>query len=100
MKRFCSILSFSILLLLAFAAFAVGADPVPVTDASAAAAPSLSTFQSAVAWVTAHQAIIFMLIVAVLDFIFALNPKWESNGALHFLYVLAKGKTAGQRQDE
>jgi hypothetical protein len=39
-----------------------------------------------------HQVVAVGLCIALLDFLFALNPKWESNGILHALYVLVKGK--------
>lgn len=43
-----------------------------------------------VQWVLEHQALVASLVVAVLDFGFALKPDWESNGVVHWLYVQLK----------
>ena len=37
-----------------------------------------------------HPAIIGGLLVAFLDFIFAINPMWSSNGILHAIYLITK----------
>ena len=45
---------------------------------------------SVIQFVTGHEVIVATLIVAILDFVIALNPKAESNGLLHGLYVFCK----------
>lgn len=43
-------------------------------------------------FVLAHQVVFAALGVAVLDLVFAINPKAESNGVLHWVFVALKGK--------
>ncbi len=50
--------------------------------------------QTVIDWVLAHQLILSGLIVAVLDFIFAIIPTLQGNGILHSLYMLVKNITA------
>jgi hypothetical protein len=47
-------------------------------------------------WLIAHQLVLGGFIIAILDFIFALKPDWESNGILHSIYIFIKnlGKPA------
>lgn len=45
---------------------------------------------SIIQFVTGHEVILAGLIVAVLDLVIALNPKAESNGLLHGIYVFCK----------
>lgn len=88
----------AVIICTAVAAF--GADvTAPITVAPIVAAPAATAnyFQSAVAWMMGNQVVVGALIVAVFDFIFAINPQWKSNGALHFIYTAAQGK-AGSNQ--
>jgi len=41
-------------------------------------------------WIVAHPFLVGGAVSAALDLVFALVPKWESNGVLHFVYVVAK----------
>lgn len=43
-------------------------------------------------WILAHAVVLTILAVALLDFIFALVPSWESNGIVHFIYLWLKGR--------
>ena len=43
-------------------------------------------------WLIAHQAIVGGAVVGVLDLAFAINPKLESNGVLHWVFVQCSGK--------
>ncbi len=42
-------------------------------------------------FILAHQVILGMVIIAILDLLFAINKNLESNGALHAVYLFAKG---------
>ena len=43
-----------------------------------------------VSWAMSHQMIIGAAIVGLLDLVFALVPSWQSNGILHWIFVMAK----------
>jgi len=43
--------------------------------------------QSIIDFILAHQAIFAALVVAVLDFVFAVSPSLSGNGILHSVYV-------------
>ena len=76
---------FTVLFMVLIPVVLMAADAVTAVSAPDAAL----TLQTMPTWVVNNQVIIGALIVALLDFIFALNGKWKSNGALHWLYVLA-----------
>lgn len=42
-------------------------------------------------FLVAHQVVSTGLIIAIMDFIFAINKNLESNGLLHGLYLFVKG---------
>ena len=85
------IFSFALLLVLVVVAVAFGADATPVAQAAPVAA--INSFQAFVSWMMNNQVIVGMLIAAILDFVFAINPDWKSNGALHMIYTMAKSKS-------
>lgn len=90
MKR---IIALALIIVLTAIAAVAGTEPVAPSVAAA------SIFQSVITWMQANQVVVGLLIAAVLDFIFAINPEWKSNGALHFIYTIAKGKSGqGQQQ--
>ncbi len=62
-------------------------------EVAAPVATPPSTFAAFMARMQNNQVVVGMLVAAILDFIFAINPEWKSNGALHFLYTVAKGKS-------
>lgn len=43
-----------------------------------------------VQWVLEHSGLVAGLVVALLDFGFAVKPDWQSNGVLHWVYVQLK----------
>lgn len=46
-----------------------------------------------VAWLQANwMSVMVPFLVACADFAFALNPSWESNGLVHWLYLQLGGK--------
>jgi hypothetical protein len=45
-------------------------------------------------FILAHQVVEAGLIVAVLDFAFAMKSGLEANGILHAIYLFAKGKSS------
>ncbi len=63
------------------------ADPAAVAVVPAVTAAGSMT--GIITWMQSNQVIVGGLLIAVLDFIFAINPAWKSNGALHFLYTVA-----------
>lgn len=81
---------FAILMLVSVAAVAFGADVVAVASAPVPAAAN--TFNDVMVWIVGHQVVLGMLIVAILDFIFSINPEWKSNSILHMLYLFAQGR--------
>jgi membrane-bound ClpP family serine protease len=89
MKKFSTCLTLALLFTLVIIAAAFAADPVVV----AVPAPPVSWFQSLLPWLSANQVIVGMLLIGILDFIFAINPEWKSNGALHGIYVLLQNRT-------
>ena len=46
--------------------------------------------QAVIDFVMSHMAVLAGLLVAVLDLVFALNSKAESNGVLHWIYMQVK----------
>lgn len=56
-------------------------------DAAVAAPVVPSGFQSVVNWMMINQVIVGMLIVAIYDFICAINPAWANNGLMHAAYL-------------
>lgn len=88
---------FSLAIICTVSALAFSADPPAVVAAVPSAAPA-NTFNDVIAWITLHQVIIGALLIGVLDFIFAINPAWKSNGAAHFFYVFAQ-KLSGKSAD-
>ena len=58
-------------------------------DAVAVAPAVPSGFQAVINWMIANQVIVGMLLVGILDFIFAINPAWQSNTAFHMVYLFA-----------
>ena len=87
MKSMFSALALVLFVLLALTVPAMAAD-----TAATAPAATVSTFQSIINWMTTNQVLVGALIVAVLDFIFAINPNWKANGILHFIYDAANAK--------
>lgn len=45
---------------------------------------------SIIAFIQAHLVIVVGLIVAIMDFVFALIPSIESNGIVHMIYLWLK----------
>lgn len=45
-------------------------------------------FASVLAWLTGHESVLAALGVAIIDFIFSINPNAQSNSVLH--WVLAQ----------
>lgn len=43
--------------------------------------------QALVSWIVGHQGVLAGAGVAVLDLVFALSPKIDSNGILHWVYL-------------
>lgn len=41
-------------------------------------------------WVMSHQIVIVSAVIAVADLVFALVPSWQSNGLLHWVYMMLK----------
>lgn len=97
MKKFSTYLALPLcfILIIIATAFAVDVAPaiVAVSDPAAASVTPVSWFQSVLPWLSANQVIVGMLLIGILDFIFAINPEWKSNGALHALYVLLQKRT-------
>ena len=79
-------------MLLICAVIAVIAVAVGAADTVVPAVPTATTFGTVMAWVIEHQVIIGGLLVAVLDFIFSINPEWKANSILHAVYLFAQGK--------
>lgn len=46
--------------------------------------------QGIIDWILAHQIVLAVFIVALLDLAFALAPKLEANGILHQIYLWVK----------
>jgi hypothetical protein len=46
--------------------------------------------QSVIQFLVSHQVLEGAVVVGVLDFLFAMNKSWESNGVLHWIYTTAK----------
>jgi len=92
MKTLFRLLLFAVMLCLWCGAVCFGAEAViPAVESSVA---PVNAFTSAIAWMQGNQVIVGIFIAAILDFIFAINPEWKSNGALHFIYTLVtRGKT-------
>lgn len=67
------------------------ADPSPSPSVSAIVAAGPTGVSAVLAWIDDHRGVIGMLIVGVLDLLFALNPNAESNGILHWIFTLAQG---------
>jgi hypothetical protein len=90
MKKLFSVILLVAVMTLCLIAIAFGADPVAVEPAAG------NLFTGILAWVMGHEVVLGAAVVAVLDLVFAMNSKSASNGALHFLYVLAqKSKNRG-----
>jgi len=51
--------------------------------------------QSIIDFVLAHKVAMASVGVAVLDFVFALMPSWQSNGVIHWVYLTLKGLLPG-----
>ena len=51
---------------------------------------------SIITFIQAHEVAMAMFGVAVLDFLFAINPMAESNGILHWIYTALKGIESAQ----
>jgi len=93
MKTMKKIFLFTLLAIITLVAVCFGADPVaPVAAAPVVVPPAVNTFTSILSWLTANQGVAGMLVVAIIDFILAINPQWKSNGALHFIYTVAQKK--------
>lgn len=45
---------------------------------------------SVIQFVTGHEVIVASAVVGILDLVIALNPKAESNGLLHGIYLFCK----------
>ena len=43
-----------------------------------------------IAWIAAHEVLLAGAVVGILDLVFALVPSWQSNGLLHWVYVMLK----------
>jgi hypothetical protein len=52
----------------------------------------MTIIMSIVHFILAHQALEAGLVVAILDFAFAMKSDLASNGILHSIYLFAKGK--------
>jgi hypothetical protein len=50
---------------------------------------------SIIAWITAHSGIVCGLVIAILDFVFAISPSLAANGILHQLFIWAGGTAGG-----
>ena len=94
MKKFSSYLALMLCFTLALAAICLAADPAAVVAVPAAPVATESWFMTVLPWLSANQVIVGMLLIGILDFIFAINPEWKSNGVLHVLYVLLQKRTA------
>ena len=46
--------------------------------------------QDVINFIMSHSALLAAMVVAILDFIMALVPSWESNGIFHSIYVFFK----------
>ena len=44
------------------------------------------------AWLQSHWALVGGLLVAVLDFVFAVSPGLKANGLIHAIYLFLGGK--------
>lgn len=65
--------------------------------AQATAAPAGSAPLGIGGWIGANwQLVIAPLVVAIIDFVWALSPSASSNGLLHWLWTAAGGKTPTQ----
>lgn len=95
LRKVMMLVTVALLLVATLALAAFGVDTAPVAAAAPAAVPAVSWFTGVIAWMTGNQVIVGALLVAVLDFIFAINPQWQSNGALHMLYTVASKKSGG-----
>ncbi len=46
-----------------------------------------------IAWLQANWSLVVVpFLIAVADFAFAINPAWESNGLIHWVYLQLGGK--------
>lgn len=45
---------------------------------------------SIISFITDHRFVIGGLVAAIIDFAVAINPKVDSNGVIHFIYLLAQ----------
>lgn len=52
--------------------------------------------QDVITWILAHQTLLAVAVVGVLDFAFAIKPDWESSGVVHWLYLQAKALTGSK----
>lgn len=50
------------------------------------------------AWIMEHQAVLAVLALAILDFVFAVSPSFKSNGVIHWLYLFLGGKATPPAQ--
>jgi hypothetical protein len=86
MHRFASFVCLIFLILFSALAFGVETAPVVVTTPEIITGPD--GFSRAMLWAQNNQVIVGAMLAAILDFIFAINPKWKANGILEFLYNL------------
>ena len=66
---------------------------VPAVHAATTAAAATGTqggIGAFLSWITDHQEAVGAGLALILDYIFATNPKWKSNGALHFVQLCAQ----------
>jgi hypothetical protein len=58
----------------------------------------MNVINSIINFVLAHQVVLAGIVVAVLDFAFAMKKGLDANGILHAIYLFAKGRTQTQPQ--
>ncbi len=81
-----------ILMFLVLAAGVCLADPSPSPSPAAIATAGQTFLQVVVGWISAHQMALGGLIAAIIDFVWTINPKAQSNGPLHWIYLFARKK--------
>lgn len=58
----------------------------------------MAIIQQIIAWFLAHESILAMVVVAVIDFIWAILPGTKSNGFLQWLYNLVSSIPQGVKK--
>lgn len=52
--------------------------------------------QDVINFITSHSALMAAMMVAIMDFVMALVPSWESNGIFHSIYIFFKNLVSKQ----